>query len=88
MFDSQRVYGHKQLTQHCYLINRPPQASMENVCKGIMDKLPIDINHLKVFGCSNYMHRSYEDRFKLDSKLNKCVFVNYIKGVKKFQRKY
>ena len=37
----------------------------------------LDISHLKVFGCIDYVHIPDERRTKLDPKVEKCIFIGY-----------
>lgn len=50
-----------------------------------MDKLPINFDKLRIFGCLAYVQILSEDRSKLDPKLKKRVFFGYSKGVKEFK---
>ena len=62
----------------CYL-NRSPSSALE-------DKTPQEVwtgkkpslSHLKVFGCDAYVHVRKEKRTKLDSKSEKCIFIERI----------
>ena len=61
-----------------YLINRLPsrvlnQKSPYEVMKG----RKIDLSHLKVFGCTCYVHVASIHRDKLDPRASKCVFLGY-----------
>lgn len=40
---------------------------------------PFNLNHLKVFGCSVYVHQS---QGKLEPRAIKCVFLDYPQGTK------
>lgn len=37
----------------------------------------VSYDHLRVFGCLQYMHVLKDERSKLDDKTKKCVFVGY-----------
>ena len=62
----------------CYLINRSP--SMEIDCK-ILEEVwtnhSCDYSNLKIFGCEAYALTPKNQRFKLDPRSNKCIFVGY-----------
>lgn len=67
----------------CYLINKSPHASLEgNVVDKIWTCNPINLENLRIFWCLSFGHICSEDRYKLDLKTKKCVFVIYVKGVK------
>ncbi|KAK2998889.1 hypothetical protein RJ639_023068 [Escallonia herrerae] len=61
-----------------YLINRSPASALNG---GILEEewsgKPINYSFLKVFGCIAYAHIDKEERKKLDSKSQKCVFIGY-----------
>jgi hypothetical protein len=67
----------------CYLVNRSPSS-------GLDDKTPHEVwtrkkpslQHLKVFGCDSYVHVPKENRSKLDTKAEKCIFIGYKDGMK------
>ena len=42
----------------------------------LQDKIP-DISHLKVFGCTCFVHLLATHRDKLDPRVIKCVFMGY-----------
>ncbi|KAK3007522.1 hypothetical protein RJ639_014846 [Escallonia herrerae] len=61
-----------------YLINRSPASALHG---GIPEEewlgKPVNYSFLKVFGCIAYAHIDKEERKKLDSKSQKCVFIGY-----------
>ncbi|KAK3033603.1 hypothetical protein RJ639_034719 [Escallonia herrerae] len=61
-----------------YLINKSPASALNG---GIPEEewsgKPVNYSFLKVFGCIAYAHISKEERKKLDSKSQKCVFIGY-----------
>lgn len=70
----------------CYLINKSPHASLNGkVIEAIWTCNPIDLENLWIFGCPAYVHIFSEDGFKLDLKLKKYVFDDYVKGVTGFK---
>ncbi|KAL0381218.1 UNVERIFIED_CONTAM: hypothetical protein Sangu_0186100 [Sesamum angustifolium] len=67
----------------CYLINRSPRASLgATVAEEVWTGNPIDFDHLRIFGCSTYVHVPSDERSKLDLKSKQCIFLGYKKGVK------
>jgi transposase InsO family protein len=70
----------------CYLVNRSPSSTLD-------DKTPHEIwstkkpslQHLRVFGCDDYVHVPKENRSKLDKKAEKCIFIGYKDGVKGYK---
>lgn len=70
----------------CCLINGLPRASLEGkVISEVWICNHIDLDNLRNFGSLDYVHISSEDRYKLDPKSKKCVFVSYTKCVKRFK---
>jgi hypothetical protein len=70
----------------CYLIKWSPTLSL-------VDKIPIEawpshkpsLRHFRFFGCDEYAHVSKEKRTKLENKAMKCIFIDYIYGVKGYK---
>eukprot|EP00253_Pinus_taeda_P022018 PITA_22018 len=70
----------------CYLVNRSPSSALE-------DRTPQEVwagkkpslSHLRVFGCDAYVHVPKENRTKLDSKSEKCIFIGEVKDVIKHE---
>ena len=66
------------LSTAAYLINRSPTKTLGN-------KTPFEVwygkkpnvNHLRVFRCSAYIHVPKDERRKLDPKAKKCIFLGY-----------
>jgi hypothetical protein len=69
-----------------YLVNRSPSSAQD-------DKAPQEVwtgkkpslTHIKVFGCETYVHVPKENKSKLDMKVEKCIFVGYIDGLKGYK---
>ena len=62
-----------------YLINRLPSRVLDFLCplEVLQQKKP-DLSHLKVFGCTCFVHLSAtQRRDKLDPRAVKCVFLGY-----------
>jgi hypothetical protein len=43
------------------------------------------LQHLKVFGCDDYVHVRKESRSKMDKKDEKCIFIGFKDGVKGYK---
>jgi hypothetical protein len=43
------------------------------------------VEHLKVFGCDDFVHAPKEKRRKLDKKAVKCIFIGYKEGMKGYK---
>ena len=43
------------------------------------------LSHLRVFGCDAYVHAPKDKRTKLDSKLERCIFIGYKDGLKGYK---
>ena len=46
-----------------------------------------NLSHLRMFGCSAYMHIPADERYKLCPKTRKCVFVGYCETQKGFRQR-
>lgn len=67
----------------CYLVNRSLHTKLnERIPKELWFGRKVELNHLRVFGCTTYVHVDASEQSKLDSKLKKMVFVDYPRGVK------
>ncbi|KAL0393370.1 UNVERIFIED_CONTAM: hypothetical protein Sradi_2559800 [Sesamum radiatum] len=67
----------------CYLINRSPRASLGGkIAKEVWIGNPVNFDHLRIFGCSAYVHVPSDERSNLDPKSKLCIFFGYKKGVK------
>ena len=78
MSDLPKSFWAEAVNTAVYLINRSPSIPLgldipERAWKGCD---PV-YTHLRVFGCKAYMHVPKDQRSKLDSKTNPCVFVGY-----------
>ncbi|KAL0322519.1 UNVERIFIED_CONTAM: hypothetical protein Sangu_1871200 [Sesamum angustifolium] len=70
----------------CYLINRSPRASLGGkVAEKVWTDNPVDFDHLRIFGCSAYVHVPSDERSKLDPKSKQYIFLGYKKGVKGYK---
>lgn len=61
-----------------YILNRcPTKAVMNRVPKEAWSGRKQGVTHMKVFGCVAYAHIPDQLRKKLDSKVEKCIFIGY-----------
>lgn len=69
-----------------YLRNRSPARALKDQTpfECLFGRRP-DISQLKVFGCVSYVHISDNQRWKLDAKAHKAIFVGYPPGVKGYK---
>jgi hypothetical protein len=70
----------------CYLVNRSPSSTLDdkNPNEVWSGKKP-SLQHLRVFGCDDYVHVPKEYRSKLNNKAEKCIFIGYKDGVKRYE---
>ena len=62
----------------CYLINRSPSIPLDfDIPERVWTGKEVSYSYLKVFGCKTFVHVPKEQRSKLDSKSNPCIFVGY-----------
>jgi len=71
-------YWAKAVSTTINIMNMTPTAAVhgmtpEEKCSG----RKLDLSHLKMFGCIAYIHVPDELWTKLDSKVEKCVFIGY-----------
>ena len=61
-----------------YLRNRSPTSVVEGMTphEAWYGRKP-RVEHLRVFGCTAYVHVSKDERGKLDSKTKKCTLLGY-----------
>lgn len=61
-----------------YLVNRLPSRVLDFKCplEVLQDKAP-DLSHLKIFGCTCFVHVPTGHRDKLDPRAVKCIFLGY-----------
>ena len=66
------------LSTAAYLINRRPTKSLDGKTpfEAWYGKKP-NVSHLRVFGCTAYIHVPKDERKKLDPKAKKCIFLGY-----------
>ncbi|KAL0447561.1 UNVERIFIED_CONTAM: Retrovirus-related Pol polyprotein from transposon TNT 1-94 [Sesamum latifolium] len=70
----------------CYLVNRSPRASLGGkVAEEVWTGNPVNFDHLRIFGCSAYVHVPSDERSKLDPKSKQFIFLGYKKGVKGYK---
>jgi hypothetical protein len=76
----------KTVTIAIYIMNRTPIAVIHGMTiKEKFTNKKLDVSHLKMFGCITYMHVPNEKRSKLDSKVEKCIFIEYSLEQKRYR---
>ena len=70
----------------CYLVNRSPHTKLDG---GLPEEKwfgrKIGLSHLRVLGCTAYVHVNADERSKLDAKAKKMIFLGYPRGVKRYR---
>ena len=68
---------------HFHVWNRLPTAPLPHTTpfEGWFKKKP-DVGHLRVWGCTAYVHIQRDKRKSLQSHMEKCIFVGYPSGYK------
>ena len=66
------------LAAFVHVHNRSPTSSLQNATPYSLwhDSKP-DVSHLRVFGCTAYVHIKKDKRKQLQSHTQKCVFIGY-----------
>ncbi|KAL0371815.1 UNVERIFIED_CONTAM: hypothetical protein Scaly_0863100 [Sesamum calycinum] len=65
---------------------KSPRASLGGkVAEEVWTGNQVNFDHLRIFGCSAYVHAPSDERLKLDPKSKKCIFLGYKKGVKGYK---
>eukprot|EP00253_Pinus_taeda_P021756 PITA_21756 len=63
----------------CYLVNRSPSSALDDkTLQEVWTGKKPSLSHLKVFECDAYVHVPKENRTKLDSKSEKCIFIGFM----------
>ena len=61
-----------------YLINRGPSVPLNfGIPEEVWSGKEVTLSHLRIFGCTAYVHISDHGRDKLDAKSKKCYFIGY-----------
>jgi hypothetical protein len=69
-----------------YLVNRSPSSALvEKTLHEIWTGKKPSLEHLKVFGCDDYVHVPKENRSKLDNKVEKRIFIGYKDGMNSYK---
>ncbi len=58
-------------------VRSPHKAINEMTRKEKWGKRRLEVQHLRTFGCTTYVHKLHQTRNKLKSKNHKCIFVGY-----------
>ncbi|KAH9651076.1 hypothetical protein KPL70_026612 [Citrus sinensis] len=70
----------------CYVINRSPSTTIElKTPMEMWTEKPIDYSHIHAFGCPVYVMYNAQERAKLDPKFRRCIFLEYVDGVKGYR---
>jgi hypothetical protein len=69
-----------------YIMNQTPTTIVHGMTpeEKFTGKKP-DVSHLRVFGCTTYVHVLNEKRSKLDTKAMKCIFIGYSLEQKRYR---
>ena len=78
-----RQFWGEALHSFVHIINRCPTSSLRGMTpyEGWHGRKP-DLSHLRVFGCTAYVHVQKDKRPQLGSHFEKCVFIGYPDGYK------
>ena len=88
MENARSMLSGARLTQHyrvevvdttCYLVNRSMKMALVNKTpyEAWVGRNP-SLAHLILFGCDSFVHIPKEKRSKLNTKLEKCIFIEYM----------
>ena len=81
-----KVFWAETIDTTSFIINRSSSSAIDfKIPEEVWSGRPVDYSSLKIFGCSAYVHMQSGERSKLDSKLRKCVFLGFEKGVKGYR---
>ena len=81
-----KVFWAETIDTTSFIINRSSSSAIDfKIPEEVSSGRPVDYSSLKIFGCSAYVHMQSGERSKLDSKLRKCVFLGFEKGVKGYR---
>jgi len=82
-----RRFWSYRVLKAAYLINRLPSRVLgfKSPLQVLQSKSPY-LSHLKVFGCSCFVHLPSSQHDKLDSRAIKCIFLGYSQTQKGYKR--
>ena len=70
----------------CYLINQSPHTRLEGeILEEKWSGKKVELGHLRVFGCTAYMHIAAGEQSKLDARSKKMIFQGYLWRVKRYR---
>lgn len=74
------------LATACYLKNLSPARALESMTpfEAFIGRKP-SVKHLKIFGSVCYAHIPKDERYKLDMKSRKCIFLGYSLEIKGYR---
>ena len=89
MMDSElpNYLGVEAISAACYIKNRLPTSSLKDNQKLYecwYGRVP-NVEHLRVFGCTAFVHINDHERQKLNMKSEKMIFVGYQFGTKGYR---
>ena len=62
-----------------YQVNQSPHTRLdEGIPKEKWSRRSINLNHLRMFECTSFVHIGVSERGKLDAKAKKMVFLGYL----------
>ena len=69
-----------------YLVNRSPHTRLDGrLPEEVWSGRTVGLDHLRVFGCTAYVHIGAGEQSKLDARSCKAVFLGYLRGVKGYR---
>ena len=76
----------KAVSTACYLVNRSPSSALDDKNPHeVWSRKKPSLQHLRVFGCDDYVYLPKENRSKLDNKAERCIFICYKDCVKRYE---
>lgn len=82
-FGLAKAFGDEAMIIAAYLVKKCLSSAIEfKTPEEKWSSRPLDLNHLRVFGCSTYVHQSQD---KLEPRAIKCVLLGYSEGTKGYQ---
>jgi len=69
----------------CLLANRSPSLLLdENSPPEVWNGMKPSLKNLRVLGCDSYVHLPKEKKSKMDKMDEKCIFISYTDGLKRY----
>ncbi|GAB1600790.1 hypothetical protein Ahia01_000357100 [Argonauta hians] len=74
------------LSTASYIRNRSPTNAVEGMTPyEVLKGRKPNVKHLRIFGCDAFVHVPKDERFKMDSKAKKSIFLGYGVGIKGYR---